>query len=168
MVAVRLGLAVALAVSLAACSSGNTDPSEQAEQALREANLSDVTIDWDGEARLAHLQGTVGSSDERTRAEQVATTAVGTSGRVLNEVTIRGMNDGSADDLDRDITSAIEKALDNDALLKDHDIDVSVKNGVVTVKGTVPSAAEKARVTEVVRSAPGVKDFANALEIKRP
>jgi len=36
----------------------------------------------------------------------------------------------------------------------------------ITVKGNVRSGAEKTKVTEVVRSAPGVKDFANALEIK--
>jgi osmotically-inducible protein OsmY len=41
-----------------------------------------------------------------------------------------------------------------------------VHNGAVTVKGDVASAAEKTRVSEIVRSAPGVKDMVNALEIK--
>lgn len=166
MVGTQLCLGVALVVSLTACSS-TSDPSAQAEQALKNANLSDVKVDWDQDARLAHLQGTVGSPDERTRAEQVAATAVGTSGRVLNEVTVRGMNDASADDLDRGIRQAIDRALKEDAALRDQGIDVAVKNGVVTVKGDVPSAADKARVTEIVRAAPGVKDFANALQIKR-
>ena len=40
-----------------------------------------------------------------------------------------------------------------------------MNNGVVTVKGKVKSAAEKNRVAELVKSAPGVKDFANGLEI---
>jgi osmotically-inducible protein OsmY len=34
------------------------------------------------------------------------------------------------------------------------------------VKGEVQSAAEKSRVSELVREAPGVKDMANALDIK--
>ncbi len=38
--------------------------------------------------------------------------------------------------------------------------------GVVTVKGEVRTAAEKARVTDLVKATPGVKDAANALEIK--
>jgi osmotically-inducible protein OsmY len=38
---------------------------------------------------------------------------------------------------------------------------------VVTVKGTVRSQAEKNRVSEIVKNAPGVKDFANGLEIER-
>lgn len=165
--ALQLCLCATLLASLTACSGGN-DPSEQADRALKDANLADVTIDWDKDARLAHLQGSVASSDERTRAEQVAATAVGTSGRVLNEITIRGINDNSADDLDRDIRKAIDRALADDATLKGQNVDIAVKNGVVTVKGTVASAADKGRVSELVRAAPGVKDFANALEIKRP
>jgi len=43
-----------------------------------------------------------------------------------------------------------------------------VHNGVVTVKGEVRTAEEKNKVTELVRAAPGVKDMANALEIKPP
>ena len=56
--------------------------------------------------------------------------------------------------------------IDNDATLRDRDISFDVVNGVVTVTGDVQTAAEKARVTELVREAPGVKDMANALTIK--
>ena len=55
--------------------------------------------------------------------------------------------------------------VDDDKVLKDRDVHFDVTNGVVTVKGEVQSASEKTRVTELVRSAPGVKDMANALEI---
>ena len=43
-----------------------------------------------------------------------------------------------------------------------------VANGMVVVKGWVRSAAERTRVEELAKAAPGVKDVANALEIKPP
>jgi osmotically-inducible protein OsmY len=55
--------------------------------------------------------------------------------------------------------------LDDDPHLADRDIEVQVRNGVVTVKGEVHSAAEKSRVSDLVRAASGVKDMANALEV---
>ena len=51
-------------------------------------------------------------------------------------------------------------------MLRDRDIDFDVNNGVVTVKGEVRTTAEKTKVSDLVKGAPGVKEFANALEIK--
>jgi osmotically-inducible protein OsmY len=85
---------------------------------------------------------------------------------VLNELTIKGLNDEVADDLDGRIHSTLDGMIDKDPMLKDRDIDFEVTNGVVTVKGDVRSPTEKAKVSELVRAAPGVKDMANALEIK--
>jgi osmotically-inducible protein OsmY len=125
-----------------------------------------VKVDWDKQAHVAHLKGTVDQPTDRQRAEDVATAAVGTSGRVLNELTIKGVNEHTADDLDGDIRSHLKEAITGDQVLRDRDINFDVHNGVVTVKGEVRTAAEKGKVTEIVRAAPGVKDMANALEIK--
>jgi osmotically-inducible protein OsmY len=103
---------------------------------------------------------------DRTRAEEVAAAAVGTSGRVLNELTVEGLNTDTADDLDDDIEDALDRMVDDDPVLKERDINFTVANGVVTVHGEVRSAKEKNRVTQIVKAAPGVKDFANALEIQ--
>ena len=162
-------LAAALAVAMLsglACGSHTPDPSADADQALKDARLASVKVEWDGGARIAHLRGTVDSPADRARAEDVATTVVGTAGKVLNEVTVRGLNEHIADDFDGQIRSELKTMLDNDAVLKDRDINFDVTNGVVTVKGEVRSAAEKTKVSQLVRSAPGVKELANALEIK--
>ena len=103
---------------------------------------------------------------DRERAEEVATAAVGTSGKVLNEVTIKGLNERSADNMDGKIRSDLNQMVNDDQVLRDRDINFDVNNGVVTVKGDVRTAAEKNRVSEIVTAAPGVKDMANALEIK--
>jgi len=160
--------AFVLALTAGACSNNSNvpDPSDRATQALTDANIKDVKVDWDKEARVAHLKGTVDSTGERERAEQVAETAVGTSGKVLNEVTIDNVNEKTADDMDGQIRSELKDMMNGDQVLRDRDIDFDVNNGVVTVKGEVRTTAEKTKVTDMVKSAPGVKDFANALEIK--
>ena len=153
-------------LSLAAACNREPNPTDAAERALQEANIAGVGVEWDDEARIAHLRGTVDTSSDRARAEEVVESAVGTTGRVLNELTVKGLNDDSADDLDGRIRSALDEMIDRDPALKERDIDFDVTNGVVTVKGEVRSAAAKAKVTEIVRAAPGVKDMANSLEIE--
>jgi osmotically-inducible protein OsmY len=162
-VTTTLSFIVALSLSTA-CNRG--DPSQYVSKALKEANLESVKVDWDGEARVAHLRGTVDRPTDRQRAEDVAAAAVGTTGRVLNELTIKGINESTADDMDRDIRSHLKKMIDSDAELRQRDIDFDVNNGAVTVKGDVASVSEKTRVSELVKAAPGVKDMVNALEIK--
>ena len=158
-------VSLAIAAVTGACG-GAADPTSDVEQALREADLPAVNVEWDDDARVARLQGSVDSSVERDRAEQVAAAAVGTTGSVLNEVSVRGIDPGVLDDLDDEIENNIEELFGNDATLRDRELDVEVNNGAVIVRGNVRSAAEKARVTEIVQSAAGVKDFANALEIE--
>ena len=158
-----------LAATLATgCRSNGPNPSEQVQSELRSANLNDVNVEWDSSARIAHLKGTVDRPTDRQRAGDIATATVGTTGTVLNEVTIKGLNDATAGNLDGEIKSQLKKMRDADAILRDRDIDFDVHNGVVTVKGEVRTAEEKNKVTELVRAAPGVKDMANALEIKPP
>jgi osmotically-inducible protein OsmY len=95
----------------------------------------------------------------------VAAAAVGTSGRVLNELTVVGLNEETADDLDDEILDALDRMVDADPVLRERDINFEVVNGTVTVKGEVRNADEKNKVGQIVKAAPGVKDFANALEI---
>ncbi len=162
-----VAVAFTFALAAGACSTATTpDPSDRAEQALKDANLKDVNFDWDKDARVAHLKGTVNSATERERAASVAETAVGTSGRVLNELTIENVNKDTAGDMDGRIRSALNDVVDRDQVLRDRDIDFDVNNGVVTVKGEVRTTAEKTRVSDLVKGAAGVKEFANALEIK--
>lgn len=158
---------MALAITLISSSCGREpNPSSDVSRALTDANIQNVTVDWDKGAHIAHLRGAVDRATDRQRAEEVAAGAVGTKGRVLNELTIRGMNDKIADDLDGRIKSVLKQMVHDDPVLRDRDIEFEITNGVVTVKGEVGSAAEKQRVTDLVKAAPGVKDMANAVEIK--
>lgn len=157
-----LVLSCALAV---AC--GRTDTKGNVEKALDQANIDNVAVDVDDEANIVHLKGSVASMADRTRAEEVAVAAVGTSGRVLNELTVVGLNDETADDIDDEILDTLDRTIDEDPILRERDINLDVANGMVTIKGEVRSAEEKNRVGQLVRSAPGVKEVANALKINR-
>jgi osmotically-inducible protein OsmY len=161
-----LSSAVLFACVFAVGCGGRVDHKENVEKALTQANLEHVAVDVDDDANIVHLKGTVGSMSDRTRAEEVAAAAVGTSGRVLNELTVEGLNAGAADDLDGDIHDTLDRMIDNDPVLKERDINFEVSNGAVTVKGEVRNAEEKNKVGQIVKAAPGVKDFANALEIR--
>ena len=164
----RYGSVVCLTLALGAagaCAKG-PNPEEKVSKALKDAKLEDVKVDWDKDAHVAHLKGTVDQPTDRQRAEELATAAVGTSGRVLNEVTVKGADTKIADDLDGGIRVRLKDTVNAEPMLRDRDIDFDVNNGVVTVKGEVRSAAEKAKVSEIVRATPGVRDMANSLEIK--
>ena len=53
----------------------------------------------------------------------------------------------------------------NEDVLSGSNIDVDVKNGVVTLQGTVPSAAARARAVELARKNDGVKNVVDQLKI---
>jgi osmotically-inducible protein OsmY len=162
-------LAVLLLVGgavLPGCSQSRSDPKDQVSSALKSANIAGVKVDYDRKERVVHLKGKVDSRAERARAEQVAGRAVGTSGKVLNEVTVNGVDDQTADDNDGRITDRLQELVDRDAELKKDDIGFKVNNGAVEVTGTVASRNEKARVTEIARSVDGVREIANGLEVK--
>jgi osmotically-inducible protein OsmY len=139
---------------------------DRVDRSLAQAKIEHVDVDYDQEAKVVHLKGTVATSADRQRAEQVAATAVGTTGTVLNELTVEGMNETTADNRDGEIRDRLSEMVDNTPALKDRDVNFDVNNGVVTVKGTVQTAEEKTQVSDLVKAAPGVKDFANELEVQ--
>ena len=161
------GCVLALGLSIvAACNNSADDPKDRVSQALEQANIDDVNLDYDSDGRVLHLKGTVGTQAERQQATEIAERAVGTSGTVLNELTVEGIDESSANDADGRIREQLNGWASTDPTLKAYDIDFDVRNGAVEIKGSVPTAADKQRVTDMARSLPDVRDVANALEIK--
>jgi osmotically-inducible protein OsmY len=160
-----VGAALLSSTVLLACNR-QPDVKQQVAQSLEQANIDEVAVDYDTDAHVVHLKGAVDTSAERQRAEEIAVSAVGTAGTVLNELTVKGMNDDTAGDLDGQIEDRLEEMVSNDQVLRDRNVDFDVNNGVVTVKGDVRTSSEKAKVDQFVKAAPGVKDFANELEVK--
>ena len=165
-VRVCVAAVAALAICVGVACHHGTDTEDHVRKALDQANMQQVGVRVDQDEHIVHLRGTVGSMAERSRAQEVAGAVVGTSGRVLNELIVRGVNDTTAGDLDDDIRTNLDDTIDNDPTLKQRDINFEVVNGVVTIKGEVRSADEKNRVGQLTQAAPGVKDVANGLHIE--
>ena len=162
----RFACAMFAAVAISACNQ-TPDPGDQVRDALKAADIEDVNVNYDRNSKAIHLTGSVESAGVKQRAEQVATKAVGTSGNVLNELTVEGTAaESRADDLDGTIRKQLNEMVDKDPTLKDRAVNFDVNNGAVEIKGSVASAAEKTKVGEMVRGVPGVKDMANGLEVR--
>ena len=166
----RFFVALAIATTVAGVSACNrqdsTDVKQNVEQALDREKIDGVNIDWDKDAKVVHLKGSVDSDVKRARAEALATQAVGTSGKVANELTLTGTDARTADNLDGTLEDHIENLLKQDAAVRDRDIEVHVNNAVVTLKGDVPSDQERQRVADVVGRVPGVQNVVNSLQVK--
>jgi osmotically-inducible protein OsmY len=160
---VLIVLATILSTTVIACNTG-PNPKDEVTKALDEANIEDVNVDWDSDAKLLRLKGAVDSNAERTQAETVAARAVGTTGQVVNELTVEGAPEKLADDFDGAIRERLNN-LANDKAFDGRDINFDVNNGVVTIKGEVTSQAEKARIGEMAQKTEGVKEVVNALDI---
>ena len=148
-----------------ACNRG-PNPKDQVSDQLKSANFHDVNVAYDRNAKVVHLKGAVDSAAERSRAEEIAQRAVGTTGTVANELTVKGETDRTANDHDGDIRRELKAKVENDTVLKDRDMNFDVKNGVVTIKGDVATGAEKQKVGQMAQSTENVKDVVNSLDVK--
>lgn len=66
---------------------------------------------------------------------------------------------------DAALTTKIKAKIALDDTLKQASVSVHTRDGVVTVSGTVPSAAMQARVLQLARETTGVKSVSNDLKI---
>src|SRR6266511_3421310 len=69
---------------------------------------------------------------------------------------------------DSEIKQAVQEEFKWDTRIKETEIGVEVKNGVVTLTGTVSSYAEKMAAQEAAHFVTGVLDVANDIEVKAP
>ena len=148
------------------------DYEARVNETLETANLGDVNADWKDEDKQLHLSGEVESAADKARAEELARQVVGTSGRVVNEVTIGGMGDAAipgTDTVDDRIEDQLGRAFKEDSewAMDGLDLNFDAKGGVVTITGDAPSQAIKDRVTARVKQVSGVTDVVNNLELPR-
>jgi osmotically-inducible protein OsmY len=164
-----MALAAALAAvpMMSACADRTETPDYQGRvnDSLKSADLNDVKADWKADENALHLSGEVETAAQKARAEELAQQVVGTTGRVVNEVKVEGMNADEADDrIENDLDRAFRE--DDEFDMDTLDLSFDSKAGVVTVTGDAPSQAIKESVTRKVKTIPGVKDVVNNLEIK--
>lgn len=162
-------IAVAIAATMA-CSDRSKAPdvANDIRHALDQAGLNDVSVSQDRDKGVVTLSGKVKADDDKGRAESIAKSIAGTE-VVSNEIAVRPNGDEStAKKVDSDLDSGIDKNLD--AMLVQHrlkdDVRYHVANGVVTLKGNVPSQNQRASVQKLAEEVPNVKQVVNELEVK--
>ena len=162
-------IAIAIAATVA-CSNQSKAPdvANDVRHALDQAGLNDVSVSQDRDKGVVTLSGKVKTDDDKGRAESIAKSIAGNE-IVSNEIAVRPSGDEStARKVDSDLDSGIDKNLD--AMLVQHrpkgDVRYHVSNGVVTLKGNVPSQNQRASVQKLAEQVPNVKQVVNELEVK--
>jgi hyperosmotically inducible protein len=159
----------AVALTLACSTSAKTpDVTSEIRHGLDQAGLTDVNVSQDRDKGVVTLAGTVATDSDKGRAESIAKSMAG-SQVVSDEIGVRPSgDDGIAKKVDSDLDSGIDKNLD--AMLVEHrlnkEVKYDVKNGVVTLKGDVPSQTQRASAEQLAGQVPNVKQVVNELEVK--
>ena len=162
---------LALAVMVGCSQNRANQPSvkENVEHQLDSANLKDVNVDEDRDKGVLTLKGEVKSEADKAQAEDIAKAAAGNM-VVANEISVRpeGM-EGDARKIenktDDGIKSNLEAAFTANKFDNQH-INIDVNNGVVTLKGDVDTAAQRAQAEKIAAKIPNVTQVVNELEVK--
>ena len=64
-----------------------------------------------------------------------------------------------------DLQHQVQTALVDDAYMRDHGIEVLDSNGVITLRGTVPTPEARERAEAIVREVEGVTSVINEIDV---
>lgn len=144
---------------------GEPDLKARVNDELKTANLDDkVKADWENDGKQLRLTGEVERAADKARAEELAQQVVGTSGRVVNEVKVEGEDYGNVDDrIEEQLGKMFEDRTEWD--FDGRGVTFDSAQGVVTITGTVESAAVKEKIGQRARATDGVKDVVNNLDV---
>ena len=163
--------AMGLLIMISGCQQqASPDVKAQVRQSLDQAGYKDVSVSQDRDKGVVTLTGTVATDNDKTQAESIARSQAG-SQVVANQISVRPPgNEGMAKDVQSDLDKAIDKTVDATLIEHhlNHDVSYKVKEGVVTLKGTVRSQAQRAQAEKLVAAAPNVQQVVNELDVKGP
>jgi len=130
------------------------------EEMLLQMEVPANSIDTETSEGIVTLTGTVSNLLAKKRAEKVAMAVRGVKG-VVNLIEVSPQ---PRDDLA--LANDINTALRDQAATESYEVDVAVKKGNVTLRGTVESRAEKRLSEQVASGVKGVKSIQNDISIE--
>lgn len=141
-------------------------------QFVTEDALDGSDIDVDTTNGVVTLTGTVASEAGRTRAIAIAKATDGVKNvsdklRIAKEAGREAAKPGTRQVNDGWIKSKIYAQFLTEDALENSDVDIAVKSGVVTLKGTVASAAGRTRAVAIAKGTEGVKDVKDTLKVAK-
>jgi hyperosmotically inducible protein len=138
------------------------------KNALKQADLEDVTVSDDADKNTITLGGTVHSEDAKARAAGVAKSAAGNR-QIANEISVQPVGEESQA---RSIASNRDDAIEDNykaELLSKHldslSIHYKAKNGTLVLTGSVKNAGQRQEAGELAKKVPNVRQVVNQLEV---
>ena len=152
------------------CSSTPKSPdvADAIRKSLDQSGYKDVSVRQDREKGVVTLTGHVPADTDKASAESIAKGFAG--GQVVSDEiqVLPPGNESAANEVSKDLDDGIEKNLAA-VFIQDHfdrDVKYDVKNGVVTLKGTVSSQGRRAAAEKIATGVPNVAQVVNELEVK--
>ena len=140
------------------------------KNALKQADLKDVTVSDDADKNTITLGGTVHSDEAKQRAADVAKSAAGNR-QIANEISVQPVgNESQARSIASNRDDAIEDNYKAELLsrrLDKESIHYKAKNGVLVLTGTVKNPEQKQKAYELARKVPNVRQVVNQIEVRR-
>lgn len=167
--AILAALLITIGIGCNTNKASTPDVKDQVSHALGNAGFKDVKVATDNNKQLVTLSGDVKTQEDKERAEDVAKSA--SAGWVVaNEIGVRPEGvEGAARKIDSNVDTAIEKDF-KAVLIANHmdnqHIRYDAKNGVLTLKGDVDTAAQRGEAEKLAASVPNVQQVVNELDIK--
>jgi osmotically-inducible protein OsmY len=137
-------------------------------KALDQSGLKDVSVAQDRDKGVVTLAGHVANDVDKSRAGQIAATY--TSGQVVaNEVAVLPAgNAGDAKAIDSDLDKGVDNNLDAALISGGYRTGIhhAVKNGVVTLTGTVDTENQRAQIESLAKGVPNVLQVVNEVQTR--
>jgi hyperosmotically inducible protein len=145
------------------------DEKSAVNDALKNSNLSAVSVSQDRDKGVMTLKGNLDSQDLKNQAENIARQAA-PDYTVADEIGVRppGANEAGsvASNLDSAIEDNFKAMIKSHAALNDQSISGSAKNGTLVLKGSVKTAKQKKEAEDLAKKVPNVQQVVNELEVK--
>lgn len=160
-----------LLATLMGCAANATktpDVAASIRRSLEAANLKDVTVSQDRDKGVVTLGGRVAADTAKQQADSIARSLAGAQ-VVANQIAVIQPgyeSDAKAvnADLDKGIDSNMDAALIQTSLRRG--VNYKVKNGVVTLTGTVTTEIDRAQAQNVAAGVPHVQQVVNELQVR--
>jgi osmotically-inducible protein OsmY len=162
---------LALLMSVAAWAQFGRSNSEAdaVRNALKQADLKDVSVSDDASKNTITLTGTVHSEEAKHRAAEVAKSAANNR-QIANEISVEPVGHESQA---RTVESKQDDAIEDNykanlvaSRLDNLSIHYKAKNGVLVLSGSVKNGGQRQEAYELAKKVPNVRQVVNQLEVR--
>lgn len=158
------------AMAVAGCNKpSHADEKSAVNDALKNNNLSAVSVSQDRDKGVMTLKGNLDSQDLKNQAENVAKQAA-PDYTIADEIGVRPPGASEAGSVASNLDSAIEDnykaVIKAHASLNDQSIHCSAKNGTLVLNGSVKTAKQKKEAEDLAKKVPNVQQVVNEIEVK--